>query len=154
MEVYIMKVILKVDVKDQGKAGQLLNVSDGYARNFLLPRGLAMEADSQSLNEMKTKKDAAQHKIEALKTNAQQNANKLGGTKVEVYAKGGTNGRLFGSVTTKEIAEAIKKQLAIDIDKRKIILNEDIKAFGTYVVEVKMYPGIITKMNVQVNDLK
>ena len=149
-----MKVILKVDVKDQGKAGQLLNVSDGYARNFLLPRGLAREADNQALNEMKTKLESAQHKIDALKTAAQENANKLNGTKVEVFAKGGANGRLFGSVTTKEIAESIKKQLSVDIDKRKIVMNEDIKAFGTYEVEVKMYTGIITKMNVQVSALK
>ena len=149
-----MKVILKLDVKGQGKAGQLLNVSDGYARNFLLPRGLAREADNQALNEMKTKLDAAQHKIEVEKTAAQENANKLNGMKVEVFAKGGANGRLFGSVTTKEIAEAIKKQLSIDIDKRKIILNEDIKAFGTYEVEIKIYTGIVTKLNVQVGEQK
>ena len=149
-----MKVILKVDVKGQGKAGQLLNVSDGYARNFLFPRGLAREADNQALNEMKSKADAAQHKIDAEKTNAQANANKLNGTTVEVFAKGGANGRLFGSVTTKEIAEAIKKLSTLEIDKRKIVLNEDIKSFGTYEVEVKMYPGIITKMSVLVSEQK
>ena len=149
-----MKIILKVDVKDQGKAGQLINVSDGYARNYLIPRGLAMQADNQALNEMKTKQDAAQHKIDTEKENAQQNANKLNGMTVEVTAKGGANGRLFGSVTTKEIAQAIKTKFDLDIDKRKIILNEDIKSFGTYEVEVKMYPGIITKMNIQVGEQK
>ena len=149
-----MKIILKVDVKDQGKAGQLINVSDGYARNYLIPRGLAMQADNQALNEMKTKQDSAQHKIEAEKANAQDNANKLNGMTVEVTAKGGANGRLFGSVTTKEIAQAIKNKFALDIDKRKIVLNEDIKSFGTYEVEVKMYPGIVTKMNVQVGEQK
>ena len=144
-----MKVILKADVKGQGKAGELVNVSDGYARNFLFPKGLAVVADNQALGEFNSKKAAAEHKIETDKANANEAKGKLDGKTVTIRAKGGAGGKLFGSVTSKEIAEAVNEAFSLSVDKRKIACG-DIKNFGTYTAEIKLYQGISAKVNVSV----
>lgn len=147
-----MKVILKSDVKGSGKAGQLVNVSDGYAKNFLLPRGLAVLADKTALNELHGREEAEKHRREVEQQNARDAAKKLDGVIVRVTAKAGTNGRLFGSVTSKEIAQALKEQFGVNIDKRKILLPEDIKAFGTVQFEIRLYVGINAKLSVAVSE--
>ncbi len=144
-----MKVILKADVKGHGKAGQICNVSDGYARNFLLPKGLAVEADAAAMSELKSKNAAAEYRIEEEKQAARDLAEKLNGRTVTVSANAGQNGKLFGSVTSKEVAEEIKKQLGVEIDRRKLSV-EDIKAYGAYPAEVKLYNGISAKLTVVV----
>ena len=147
-----MKVILKEDVKGQGKKGQLVNVSDGYARNFLLPRGLAAEADAQALNDLKNKEEAARHHAAVEKQTAQETAERLKGAVLKLTAKAGQQGgRLFGSVTTKEVAEGPKAQFGLDIDKRKISMA-DIKAFGSYEAEIKLHAGIAVKITVMVSE--
>ena len=146
-----MKVILKEDVKGQGKKGQLVNVSDGYARNFRLPRGLAMEADAQAMNDLKNKEEAARHHAAMEKQNAEEAAKALKGKTVKLTAKAGSAGRLFGSVTTKEVAEGLKAQFQVEVDKRKISMA-DVKAFGSYEAEVKLYPGISAKITVMVGE--
>ena len=146
-----MKVILKEDVKSIGKKGTLVNVSDGYARNFLLPKGLAVEATAGALGEMKSKQDSERHRLEQELILAKENASKLSGKTVKVVAKAGQNGKLFGSVTSKEISEAIKGQYAIAVDKRKIDVA-DIKNFGTYEAEIKFPQGVTAKISVQVGE--
>lgn len=147
-----MKVILKADVKGSGKAGQLINVSDGYARNFLLPRGLAAEASTQAINDLRGREEAKQHRAEVEKADAEAAAKKLDGVTVRVTAKAGENGRLFGAVTAKEIAIAVKAQFAVGIDKRKIVLSGEIKAYGTYPFEIRLHPGISAKLSVAVGE--
>lgn len=147
-----MKVILTQDVKGQGKKDQMVNVSDGYARNFLLPKGLAIPADAKSINEMKNKEAAAQHKIEVEKQAARDTAAKLSAVTVKLKADAGTDGRIYGSVTSKDVAEGLEKQHGIAVDKRKIVLNDPIKAFGTYQLDVKLYPEIVGKITVVVSD--
>jgi large subunit ribosomal protein L9 len=137
-----MKVILKADVKGAGKKGELVKVSDGYARNFLIPRGLAAEADEQAMNEFRGKQQAEKHRAEVELQNAKEAAAALKDKTVKVFAKGGSNGKLFGSVTSKEISQAIKEQLKINIDRRKIVLPEDIKSYGTVQVEAKLHAGV------------
>ena len=145
-------MILKQDVKVQGKKDQMVNVSDGYARNFLLPKGLAIPADAKTINEMKNKEAAAQHKIEVEKQAARDTAAKMAAVTVKLKADAGTDGRIYGSVTSKDIAEGMEKQHGIAVDKRKIVLNDPIKAFGTYVLDVKLYPEISGKITVVVSD--
>ena len=147
-----MKVILLSDVKGSGKKGDLVNVSDGYARNFLLPRKLAKEANAQAINELKNAKEAEQHRIEMQKKEATEIANKINEKTLKLYASAGQGGRLFGSVTSKEIALELKKVYDIDIDKRKISMKEDIKAFGTYECEIKLFAGITAKVYVLVSE--
>lgn len=147
-----MKVILKADVKGSGKKGELVNVSDGYARNFLLPRGLAMEATAQTLNDLKHKEQAERDRVEREKAAARATAKELEGKTVRIHAKGGTGGRLFGSVTSKEVAETLAKQYKVEVDKRKVVLESDIKAFGTYEAEVRLYTGISAKIYVMVSE--
>ncbi len=146
-----MKVILKQDVKGQGKKGQLVQVSDGYARNFLLPRGLAVEADAQAMNDLKNKEDARLHHLAVEKKEAEDAAAKLQGKTVKVVARAGQNGRLFGSVTTKEVAEELAKQYNVTIDKRKIAMA-DAKAFGAYEAELKFPQGVSAKITVMVTE--
>ncbi len=146
-----MKVILNADVKGQGKKGQLCEVSDGYARNFLLPRGLAKEASSANLNDMKTKNAADEYRLKVEREEAQALAKSLEGKTVKVTAKGGENGKLFGSVTSKDIAEALKNQHKISIDKKKLVC-EDIKAFGNYAVLAKIYHDISANFYVTVSE--
>ena len=132
-----MKVVLLQDVKGQGKKDQIIDVSDGYARNFLLPKKLAAVADAQVLNDIKNKEAAKQRKIELEKQAARDTAEKMQGILVKIKVQqSGTAGRFKGSVTSKDIAEELNKQFGIEVDKRKIVLNEQIKAYGTYSVEV------------------
>ena len=134
-----MKVVLKQDVRNLGKKGELVETSDGYARNFLFPRNLAAEADNKAMNELKNAESSKQFKIDTQIKQATASKNKLEGQVFKMTAKAGSNGRLFGSVTSKEIAQEIKKQYAISVDKRKVTLDTDIKAFGTYNATVKLY---------------
>lgn len=147
-----MKVILKADVKGSGKAGELVTVSDGYARNYLLPRGLAEQANKQNLNELHAKEEARTHRADQEKQNAYDTVKRLKGAVVRVSARAGQKGRLFGSVTSKEIAAAIKEQYGLSVDKRKIVLPEDIKSFGSVEFELKLYPGISVNMTVAVGE--
>lgn len=146
-----MKVILKADVKSLGKKGELVNASDGYARNFLFPKGLAVEANASAMNDFNNKENAKKfHKAEEIKA-AQTDADKLEGKTFKLTAKAGANGKLFGSVTAKDVSAEIKKELGIEIDKRKISMD-DIKQFGTATAEVKVYQGITAKIYVQVSE--
>ena len=133
-----MKVILQQDVKGQGKKGQMVEVSEGYARNFLLPRKLAILATADAINTMNLKEKARKAEEARQKAEAEEIAKKLKGCKVQLTAKAGNGGRLFGAVTTKEISEGLKKQYSIDIPKQKLVLDEPIKAFGTYQVKAKL----------------
>ena len=146
-----MKVILKQDVKGQGKKGELVNVSDGYARNFLFPRGLAVEADAQAMNDLKNREQAAKYRDDMEKKQAQESAMLLEGKTLKLTAKAGQGGRLFGSVTTKEVAEEMKKQFGLTIEKRKITMA-DIKAYGSYEAEIKFSHGITAKLTVMVSE--
>ena len=145
-----MKVVLLQDVRGQGKKGDVINVSDGYARNFLFPKKLAAVADAQVMNELKGKEEARLHKIEVEKQNAREIAEKLLSVSVKVTASAGADGKIYGSVTAKDIAEALASQHNIEIDKRKLQLNDPIKTFGTHVVDIKLYPEISGKVNVVV----
>ncbi|MEE1218555.1 MAG: 50S ribosomal protein L9 [Ruminococcus sp.] len=147
-----MKVILLQDVKALGKKGELVNASDGYARNFLLPKKLAKEANAQAMNEYKNAENSKNFKIATQKAQAEQDKKTLEGKTFKMTAKAGQGGRLFGSITSKQVAEEIKKQYNINIDKRKIELECDIKEFGTYSAEIKLYTGITAKIEVQVSE--
>lgn len=146
-----MKVLLKQDVKGQGKAGQLVNVSDGYARNFLFPRQLAVPADAQVMNDLRNKEDAAQFHARVEKEAALKAAASLKDKAVKISAKAGNGGRLFGAVTTKEVAEALNKQFGVTVDKRKITMS-DIKAYGSYTAEVKLHTGVVATITVVVSE--
>ncbi len=144
-----MKVILKQDIKGLGKKGELVNASDGYARNFLFPKGLAVEANATAMNDFNNKENAKKyHKAEEIKA-AQADAQKLEGKTFKLTAKAGANGKLFGSVTAKDVSAKIKAEMNLDIDKRKIAMA-DIKQFGTTEAEVKVYQGITAKIYIQV----
>ena len=147
-----MKVILLCDVKGQGKKDQIVEVSDGYARNFLLPKGLAVVADAKVMNEIKNREASKLHKIETEKAAAKETAAKLEKITVKIVGQAGSDGRLYGSVTAKDIAEALEKQFGIVIDRRKLTLPEPIKTFGTYNTEVKLYTEITGKVKVTVSD--
>lgn len=149
-----MKVILKTDVKGSGKAGMLVNVSDGYAKNYLLPRGMAVEADKKAMNELHNKEQAEKHRKDMEKAEAEKTAKALEGKTVKIFAKAGENGKLFGSVTAKEIVQALKEQLSVNIDKRKIILQDDIKTYGVIQVEAKPYTGVSATFYVAVGSEK
>lgn len=146
-----MKVVLTADVKGLGKKGELVNASDGYARNFLFPKKLAVEANSQAMSELKNREAADKHRIETEIAKANESAAKISGKTVKLTAKAGANGKLFGSITSKDVADEIAKEFKIDIDKKKVIV-EDIKNFGTYPVEVKLYNGISASLYVQVGE--
>ena len=145
-----MKVVLKQDVKSIGKKDELHEVSDGYARNYLLPRGLAVAADAAAVNEVRTKAAASEHHAAEELANAQALAKKLNGQIVAIKAKAGQGGRLFGSVTSKDSAAALTQKVGEPVDKRKIVLDGDIKNFGSYEVEVKVYPKVTAKLTVKV----
>lgn len=146
-----MKVILKADVKGLGKKGDLVNASDGYARNFLFPKGLAVEADAQAVTEMKNAEASKQYKYDTEKAHAEALAKKLEGTTLQFKMKAGTGGRLFGSVTAKEIAQKMKTECSVNVDKRKITAPE-IKSFGTFTVTVKLFQGVTADVKVQVTE--
>lgn len=146
-----MKVILLQDVRAQGKKGELITVSDGYARNFLIPKGLALEADAKALNEYKGKEDAKAHRAEVEKQEAVDTAAKISSLVVQIKNAAGGDGRLYGAVTSKDIVEALKMQHHIVIDKHKLVISDPIKSFGTYVLDVKLYPEVTGKLTVVVN---
>ena len=147
-----MKVVLLEDIKSNGKKGELINVSDGYARNYLFPRKLAKEANTQALNELKDAENAKAFKIKNETEAAKKTAAQIEGKSVQFFAKAGQGGRLFGSVTAKEIAEELKKQYHVDVDKHKIVIDSDIKSFGTFECEVKLHSGISTKVYAVVSE--
>ncbi len=147
-----MKVILTQDIKGQGKKGQLVEVSDGYARNFLMPRGLAQEATKENLNVMHGKQEAEAYKKQMALDDAKELAKKLGELTVEIKAKSGENGKLFGSVTSKEIVEELLGAHHIKIDKKKLVLPDGIKTLGTTEVEIKLHPGVSAKLKVSVTE--
>ena len=144
-----MQVVLTQDVKSLGRKGELVNVAEGYARNFLYPRKLAAPANAQAMGELKARENAAKHKLEVETAAARQAAALLEGQTIKLIAKAGSQGRLFGSVTAKEVADQLNKNLGVEADKRKIII-EDIKNFGTYPAEIKLYEGIKAKFYVMV----
>lgn len=144
-----MKVILKQDVKSLGKKEDLVNVSDGYARNFLFPRGLAAEATASNVNEMNTKKAAEKSKKDRELAQAKELGKKIAGITVIIKSKSGENGKLFGSITSKDISDKLKSDFGFDIDKKKIVLPDPIKALGTTEVDVKLYPEVSAKLTVK-----
>lgn len=144
-----MKVILTQDVKGQGKKGDLINVSDGYARNFLFPRKLATEATKAALNEMKGQKDAAAYRVQKEKEAAEEIAEKLKNVVVQINAKAGENGKLFGSITSAEIVEQLKYQHHIVVDKKKVVM-EPIKTTGKMEIPVKLYTNVQGKIQVEI----
>lgn len=146
-----MKVILLQDVKGKGKKGELVNVSDGYARNFLFPKNLAVEADNAAMSELKGKKESAEHHKKEEIAAAKELASKLEGKTVNLNAKAGANGKLFGSITSKEIAAQIEKDFGISVDRKKMTVA-DIKNFGEYTAEIKFLTGISAKINVKVSE--
>ena len=145
-----MKVMLTADVKGQGKKDQIVEVSDGYARNFLFPKKLAIPADAKALNEAKNKEASKQYKVEVEKQNATDIAKKLEGIKLTFVYAAGPDKRLYGSVTAKDISDLLKKEHNIDIDKRKISLSVPIKSFGTFSADAKLYTGIDGKISIEV----
>jgi len=147
-----MKLILLQDVKGQGKKDQVIEVSDGYARNFLLPKKLAVIADAQAMNDIKNKEAAKQHRIEVEKAEARATAEKLAASPVKFASQQGNEGKLFGSITSKDIADELKKSHGVEIDRRKIVMDNPIKTYGTYVFDVKLYPEIVGKVTVVVTD--
>ncbi len=145
-----MKVILKADVKGHGKKGDLINASDGYAKNYLIPKGLAVLADNTSINELETKKSAAQYHKNQEELRAKELAEKLEGSKITFRLKAGENGKLFGSITAKDIQEQIKAQLHLEVDKKKIVLLDGIKTLGVTEITIKVYTNISAKIKVEV----
>ena len=143
-----MKVLLLQDVKGKGKKDTIVDVSDGYARNFLLPKGVAVEANAKIMNDYKNKQAAKKHHEEMEKAAAKETAERLSGIVVKIYATGGADSRLYGAVTSKEISEELEKQHGIIVDKRKIVLEDPIKAYGSYTLDAKLYPEISGKINV------
>lgn len=147
-----MKVILLQDVKGKGKKGQLLEVSDGYARNFMLPRKIAIEATPDAVNTMKMNDKATQERIAREKAEAMEISKTLRGLTVVVKAKGGGAGRLFGSITNQEIADSLKAQSSIELDKRKIVISDTIKTVGTYTVTCKLGYEITAPLTVKIEE--
>ena len=147
-----MKVVLLQDVKSQGKKNDIIEVSEGYARNFLFPKKLAVVADAKAVNDIKNKKSSEAHKIEVERENAKKVAEKLSETTVTIVADGGKDGKFYGAITSKDIAEALKSQAGVDVDKRKIVLDAPIKAFGSYKIDVKLYQEITGKVTVSVKE--
>ena len=149
-----MKVILQQDVKGQGKKGQMVEVSEGYARNFLLPRKIAVPATADAINTMNLKEKAKKAEEARLKAEAETIAEKLKECQVKLTAKAGAGGKLFGAVTTKEISEGLQKQFGIDIPKQKLVLEEPIKAFGNYEVKARLGFEVVATVYVSVFEEK
>ncbi len=147
-----MQVILQEDVQGSGKKGELVNVSDGYARNFLLKRGLAIQATPQALAEYEAQQASKAHKKETEQAAAQEIADKLSGKTLNISAKAGESGKLFGSITSKELSAEIKKHFDIDVDRRKISMKGEIKAHGDYTADIKLYSGITAQINIKVGE--
>ena len=147
-----MKVILTQDVKGQGKKDQIVEVSDGYARNFLFPKKLAIAADAKALNELKNKEASQKHKIDLERAEAKALAEKLTAITLKLVCKSGSDGRLYGAVTAKDVADALQKDHGIAVDKRKISIPEPIKSYGKYNLDVKLYTDVSGKINLLVSD--
>lgn len=147
-----MKVVLLQDLKGGGKKDEIVEVSDGYARNYLFPRGIAAPATAAAVNEVNAKNEAKQHRAEEQLEQAREQAARLDNREISLTAKAGEGGRLFGSVTAKEIAAAIEEQLGVVVDKRKIALDGDIKAFGKYEAQVKVHAGVVANITVAVTE--
>ena len=149
-----MKVIFNTDVRGQGKKGEMNEVSDGYARNYLMPRGLASPATADAVNALKLKEKAKAAQMAKEKAAAEENAKRLSGVVVQISARAGQGGRLFGAVTSQEIAEALREQHGIEIEKNKIVQAEPIKGFGSYEVRAKLGYEVSGKINVLVIEKK
>ena len=145
-----MEVILLEDVKSLGKKGQIVKINDGYARNYLFPKKLAQEANSENRAKLQSRNDSKQFKKDTEKAKAEEIANKLKGIMLKVKVKAGENGKIFGGVTAKEISDGLKKDYNIEIDKKKIMLNETLKLIGTVTVDIKLYEGVIGKLKVDI----
>ena len=145
-----MKVILTQDIKGVGKKDEIINTNDGYARNFLLPRKMAVEANSQNMSLLQGRKDSANFKKEQEKENALKIQDKLSKIMLKIKVKAGGNGKIFGSITSKEIATELKNQYSIEIDKKKILLKDSIKEIGVFNIEIKLYEGIIGKLKIDI----
>ena len=145
-----MKVILTQDIKGVGKKDEIINANDGYARNFLLPRKMAVEANSQNMSLLQGRKDSANYKKEQEKENALKIQDKLTKIMLKIKVKAGGNGKIFGSITSKEIATELKNQYNIDIDKKKILLKDSIKEIGVFNIEIKLYEGIIGRLKIDI----
>lgn len=149
-----MKVILTQDVKAQGKKGDLIDVSEGYARNFLFPKKLAEPASAKAMNELKKREEAHKYKIDTETAEAKDIAEKLSKVTVAIALTAGNDGRPYGSVTSKEIAENLEKIHGIVLDKRKIVLDKPIRTFGQYTLDAKLYTGVVGKINLIVTEKK
>ncbi len=147
-----MQVVLLEDVKGSGKKGEVINVSDGYARNFLFPKKLAKVADAATLNEIKVKEAAKKRQEEKERQAAADAAKSLSGKTVRLHARAGESGKLFGAVTTKEISDGLKEQYGVEIDKRAISLDSEIRSFGSFSAHLKLYAGIDATITVVVNE--
>lgn len=145
-----MKVILLEDIKGVGKKDQIINASDGYARNFLFPKKLAVEANTDNLNRLKSKQSSNQHRKDLEKEAAMKMAEEMKNITLKMKVKVGENGKIFGGVTSKDISEYLEKDYKMVIDKKKILLKENIKILGTFTVDVKLYEGILGKLKIQV----
>ncbi len=145
-----MKVILLDNIKGVGKKDEVINASDGYARNFLFPKKLAVEANNENMAKLKAKENSNQYKKSVEKEEAQKLAETLKGIILKISVKSGENGKIFGSITSKEIADNLKAQYKIEIDKKKIDLKEPIKTVGTSIVSIKLYEGVIGNLRVQI----
>ena len=148
-----MKVILKADIKGVGKKNEIINASDGYARNFLFPKNLAVEANAENMSKLQAQKDSTQFRKDTEKEDAKKVAEKLTKIMVKVEVKAGENGKIFGGVSAKDIAENLEKQHKIKIDKKKVDLKETIKTLGVHLVDVKLYEGVSGKIKVDVISL-
>ena len=147
-----MKVVLLADVKGQGKKNQIIDVSDGYARNFLLPRKLAVLADAKVMGEIKSKEEAEAFRVKEEQKAAHALAERLASISVKIKCSAGADGRLYGAVTAKDVAEVLARDFGITVDKRKISMNEQIRSYGVYPVEVRLYTDIIGKFSVVVHE--
>ena len=145
-----MKVILKSDIKGVGKKDEIINASDGYARNFLFPKNLAVEANADNMNKLKAKQDSAKFQKNQEKEEAIKISNKISEIELKIKVRAGENGKIFGGVSSKEIAESLQKQYGIKVDKKKIDLKEAIKTLGKRTVEIKLFEGVIAKLKVDV----
>ena len=145
-----MKVILKQDIKGVGKKDQVINAADGYARNFLIPRGMAVPADTGNMNTLKAKSDANSARKERDLKESKRLAEELKTKMLTISVKAGSNGKLFGGVTSKEISEALKKQLNGDVDKKKVLLNDVIKQEGVFTVDLKLQEGVVAQIKITV----
>ena len=147
-----MKVILNADIKGVGKKNEIINASDGYARNYLFPKNLAVPADNQNMNILNAKKASEKHKKDLEHEEAKKTQEKMKTIVLKITTKAGENGKTFGSITSKEIAENLEKQFKIKVDKKKIVMPEQIKTLGTYIVDVKLFEGVVGKLTVSVTE--